>query len=122
MARTSWYLTQTVSFIGKRPRLDADGKPVRDSRGNDIYDQVPFDVENCAWEPRQSLGSENVDAAQQVVSGLALYCADPDVDVRATDAAMVDGLRYEVKGEVARHRGSRLGNDHAAMVLERVTG
>ncbi len=44
------------------------------------------------------------------------------MDIRATDRATVDGLRYEVRGEVARHRRSRLGNDHAHVILERVTG
>jgi hypothetical protein len=90
--------------------------------GNDVYVDVDFDLPNCSWEPRQSLFSENVEAAQQTVSGLMLFCADPDAPVNEKDAATIDGVKYEVEGEVARFRGSRLGNDHSAMVLKRVKG
>lgn len=122
MARPSWYLTQTVPFKRRQLKRDAQGQPVRDAYGNDVYEDVPFDLPNCAWEPRQSLSSENVEAAQQTVSGLMLFCADPDAPVTAKDAATIDGVTYEVEGEVARFKGSRLGNDHAAMVLKRVKG
>src|SRR4051812_41516084 len=123
MTRSSWYLTQTVRFTGRRPLFDEDGLPVRDRYQNDVLTNTDFDVPGCTWEPRVSVGAEDsTDSAQQVPSGLNLFCDDPDVDVRATDRATIEGLRYEVRGAVARYRFSRLGNNHALVILERVTG
>lgn len=122
MARTSWYLTETLRFTGRRLRVDGQGKPIRDRYNNEQYDDVDFDVPGCSWEPRMSVGSENVEAAQQVVSGMTVICDDPDAPVTAQDACTIDGLKYEVDGEVGRFRGSRMGNDQAVIVLRRVTG
>lgn len=123
MTRSSWYLTETIRFTGRRALTDGDGHPVRDRYGNDVLGNVDFDVPGCTWEPRVSVGSENsMDSAQQVTSGLNVFCDDPDVDVRATDRVTIEGKRYEVRGEVARHRQSRMGNDHAMIIVERVTG
>lgn len=116
----SKYLTQTVTFTGRRLVVDGDGNPVPDSRGNDVYNETPFDVPGCTWEPRTT--SESTDNREQVVTGLTLYCADPHVDVREKDAATIDGLDYEVEGDVQRHTGSLFGNDYAEIALKRVTG
>lgn len=122
MARASWYLTGTVRVVGRRPRLDAQGNPVRDKYGNDVMDEVERDVPGCSWDPRLSVNQENVESAQQTVSGLTLVCEDPDVGIRETDAIRVDGNIYEVDGEVGRFKGTRLGNDHAVIALRRVRG
>jgi|tagenome__1003787_1003787.scaffolds.fasta_scaffold17558782_2 hypothetical protein len=120
---TSRYLTETVPFTGRRLVTDPDtGLPATDRYGNDVYEDVPFTVDRCAWEPRESTSKESNDGEQHVESGLNLYCADPAVDVRATDKATIDGLLYEVVGRPARFTGSRMGNDHAHIVLKRVTG
>jgi hypothetical protein len=123
MTRPSWYLTQTVTFTGRRPQVDAGGHRVTDRYGNEIMTNVDFIVPGCTWEPRVSVASENsMDSAQQVTSGLNVFCDNPDVDVRATDRVTIEGKRYEVRGEVARHRQSRMGNNHAHIIVERVTG
>ena len=117
------YMHQTVTFTGRRLHTDpVTGDPVRDRYGNDVYDQVTFDVPECVWEPRGP-GEENLtQRSDQVTTGLVVYCTDPAVDVREQDKATIDGLDYEVKGRPARFTGSRWGNDYAAIYLERVTG
>lgn len=132
MIGRSRYLTQTVTFTGRRLSFDVDGNPVRDRYGNDVYEDVPFTLgppqnpgdvdQGCSWEPRLSTSDESNDAEQHVVSGINLYCKNPQVDVRSTDKATIDGLVYEVDGPVARFTGSAFGNDHAYIVLNRVTG
>lgn len=110
----SWYLTRTVTRI----RRAVTGT---DAYGNDITSETSTPILECSWDPRSSLG-EDTDARQQVISGLMLFCADPAVDILPTDAIEVEGIRYEVDGEVGRYTGSRMGNDHAAVALRRVTG
>lgn len=120
---TSWYMTETVPFTGKRLAVDVDGIPVRDRYGNDVYTKVTFNVPNCAVEPRTSVSSEDNDRQQHVVSGLNVFCANPDVDVWATDEATWGGLTYQVVGQVGRFKGARMPeNNHAYIVLERVSG
>lgn len=111
----SQYLTRSVTRI----RETVTGTDVY---GNDTTSETSTVIPNCSWDPRSSLGSENTNAQQQVVSGLMLLCADPAVDIVPTDAIVVEGVRYEVDGEVGRTTGSLLGNDHAAVALRRVTG
>jgi hypothetical protein len=119
----SWYLKETLRFTGRRPLVDEDGYPIRDRYGNDVLGDVDFDVPDCAWEPRVSVGSEDqTDSAQQVTSGLNVFCDNPNVDVRATDRVTIEGERYEVRGRVARYKNSRMGNDHAHIIVEQVTG
>ena len=120
----SWHLTRSATHIRRRLRVDAQGQPLRDKYQNDLYDETSAPLSGCTWEPRATLASdaENVEARQQVTSGLNFYCDDPAVDIRAIDALIVDGLRYEVDGEVARYTGSRMGNDYATVALRRETG
>lgn len=123
MTRPSWYLTDTLTFTGRRQQFNEDGTPATDRYGNDVYADVPFTVTDCTWEPRTSISDESNDAAQQVVTGINVFCANPDVDIRETDKATIDGLSYEVHGPVARYRGARMaGNNHAFIVLRRVSG
>jgi hypothetical protein len=113
----SWYLTRTVTLVRRQ-------KVGEDDRGNDVYDDVEVPLERCSWNERSSMGAEDVEARQQVISGRMLFCEDPNADVRPTDAIKFpdrDGL-YEVDGEVGRETGSRMGNDHMAVALRRVGG
>jgi hypothetical protein len=119
---TSNYMTQVVTFIGRRPQLDPFGFPVEDRYGNDVYADAAYTVERCTWEPRAASEEDQTDDAEQVTDGLNLYTETVAADVRATDRAVIDGLLYEVVGRPARFTGSRFGNDYAAIRLERVTG
>jgi hypothetical protein len=114
-------MTEKVTFTGRRVQRDQLGHPVTDRYGNDIYTDVTFVVPNCSVEPRGASTEEN-DQQQHVETGLTVFCADPAVDVHATDRATYADLTYEVDGEPARYTGSRFGNDHAQINLGRVTG
>lgn len=111
----SWYLTRQVTRIRRTGGAE-------DEYGNETTTETTAVIDGCSWDPRSSLASEDTDARQQVVSGMMLFCADPHVDIRPTDAIEIEGVRYEVEGDVARFTGSRMGNDHAAMALRRVEG
>ncbi len=109
----SWYLVNTVTVIDRQVAGE-------DDYGNDVHADVQTVVDGCAWNPRTS--SENLEAQQQVVSGMMLFCDDPDVPIYPTSAVIIDGTTYEVDGEVGRFTGSRMGNDHAEIPLRLVTG
>ena len=112
----SWYLTRTVSRI--RPEQTGT-----DRYGEPIYaDGAPVEIDGCSWDPKAPNPEELGDPRTAVVSGLLLYCADPAVDIEPTDSIEVEGVRYDVDGEVGRFTGSRLGNDHAVVALRRVEG
>jgi hypothetical protein len=111
----SWYLTRTATQI----RREVVGE---DEYGSDVYEDVEVTLEDCSWDPRSSLGGEDVDARNQVVDGMMLFCGDPDADIKPTDAFRLDGVEYEVDGEVARYRQTRMGQDGVAVALKRVSG
>lgn len=132
IGRRSRYLTETVTFTGRRLRVDADGKPVRDARGNDIYDEVPYtlgppqapgDVDRgCSVQPRGA-APESTDQRDQVIEGLTVYCADPNAPVDVKDKATWNGADYEVDGPIERFTGALMAsNNHCVIVLKKVSG
>ncbi len=120
----SQLLTRTVPLLRQQLRVDENGQPVRDRYQNDVYDEVTLQVPDCTWEPREAPGSdaEDTDRRQLVISGLVLYCANPAVDIRPTDALLIDSKRWEVDGEIGRYSGGRMGTDHAVVPLRRTAG
>lgn len=118
----SRYLVETLTFTGRRLRVDGAGNPVRDDRGNDIYDETSYDVPQCSVEPRGT-APEYRDRSDQVVAGLTVYCQDPNCPVDEKDKLTWGGLDYEVDGPVERYTGARIStNNHSVIVLKRRTG
>ncbi len=113
----SWHLRRTVTVVRRE-------KTGVDKYNDPVFGDVEIELSGCSWDERSTLGSESVEAQQQVVSGRNLFCVDPSADVRATDAVRFpdNGLTYEVDGEVGRVTGTRLGNDHMAVGLRLVSG
>lgn len=112
----TWYMTRTVN----RYRRTVTGT---DPYGNEITTLTgPVPITGCSWDPRSSEEETNA-GRQAVVSGLMWYCTDPNVDVVSSDILEVDGIRYEVDGEVGRYKGARFPqNNHAVAALRRVEG
>lgn len=118
MARTSWYLTGSVSYTKVRLAVPAQ----TDSRGNDVYTETPATLDEVMYENRLSAGSEDTDRQQHVEEGLDLYCKDPDCDVAETDRFTIDGTQWYVASAIKRYRGSRMDNDYAHIILRAVSG
>lgn len=86
-----------------------------DEYGNDVYAEVDVPLDGCQVFPRSSV-SENVQARDQVVSGLILL-VPASAPVTWWSAVKVGGVKYEVDGDV-----QPWGRDFLQASLSRVTG
>jgi hypothetical protein len=100
--------TVTVTVLRRVKRVDDQGTPVRDSRGNAIYDDVSVDVPNCSVQPGTSLESD--DQGRDAVSTYLTIYAPPDFPDSAINAVLLDGVRWEVSGQPQRWAHPRLGH------------
>lgn len=96
-----------IVVIDRVPRLDAQGKKVRDDYGNEVVDEVPRLVRWCLVTPTSSSDSEDRQAPARRGAGLlAPTSAAPIADnaavlwpVAGPAEGPWTGLRWQVAGE-----------------------
>lgn len=102
---------QTVTLHSRTVVVDADGKPVTDDYGNDVYEDKDTPITNVPVWPRNS--SELVQAQDTLITGLWAVLPANDADGAAIDPSAVDeitvyGKRWKVDGEPGDFRQSPL--------------
>lgn len=118
---TDWFTGSVIQWKRRIVR-DADGRPVHDDNGNDMYSTDVVTLTGVVINPRIDGRLEVTDRQQRLRQELDLYCDDPEADIAATDRFLIDGKEWEVDSPIARYRGSFMNNDHSSCILARQTG
>lgn len=93
-----------------------------DSRGNDVFTDVPTDVAGCVIWPRGGPAENDTNTGDQVFTGLYLL-TPPGTAVNSLSRVTVNTVLYEVVGEPAVYTSPLTGLNPGVLVsLERVTG
>lgn len=88
---------QTVTFVTRTQKKDADGNPVYDDLGNVVYDETEATDDGWLFAPAGF--TELVQSQDTVISNPSLYKLGATSTPSAVDAVIVDGVTYEVDGQ-----------------------
>lgn len=116
--------TQSLTLRTRTRRVDADGKPVYDDYGNDIFDETPATSDGWVVYPRNA--SELVQGQDTSIVGVTAVYVGAIVGAGAIDAVTIEtgpyAASYEVDGLPGFYVHPVTGRQVTELHLTRITG